>query len=140
MRRSNALLVSNILATVWAAYLVVVFGGLIIKAGGADFIDAVGAYFRLAFALLGTSSPEINFLYAVIVLLCVHIVVFVLGALIGWMAYAGRKSGGAKFAATLYLIGTVCFPLYLIFGLPITIVGFVGGSKQKKLNKAVTAA
>lgn len=63
-----------------------------------------------------------------------------MGALIGRMAYAGKKSGGAKFAVTRYLIGTVCFPLYLIFGLPITIVGFFGGGKQKKWNQAATAA
>lgn len=57
----------------------------------------------------------------------------------GWIAYAGKKSGIAKFAATLYLIGTICFPIFLIFGLPITIVGFVGGSKQKRINSTSTA-
>ena len=139
MKRSKALLVSNILATLYAVYLLWTFGGAIIEAGGADFIDAMGAYFELAFDLLGMSSPAMNFLYAIVILLCIHIVTFVLGCLIGWIAYAGKKSGAAKFAATLYLIGTICFPVYLFFGLPLTIVGFIGGGKQKKINNTTTS-
>ena len=139
MKRSKTLLVSNILATLYSVYLLWTFGGAIIEAGGADFVDAIGAYFELAFDLLGMSSPAVTFLYVILVLLCVHIVAFVLGCLIGWIAYSGKKSGGAKFAATLYLIGTICFPVYLFFGLPITIVGFVGGGKQKKINNTTTA-
>lgn len=139
MKRSKTLLAANILATLYSAYLLYVFVGAIIKAGGVDFIEAVGAYFELAFDLLGMSSPALTVLYVILVLLCVHIVVFVLGCIIGWLAYAGKKSGSAKFAATLYLIGTICFPVYFFFGLPITIVGFVGGGKQKKINKALAA-
>lgn len=139
MKRSKALFVANILATLYSAYLLWTFGGAIIEAGGVEFIDAIGAYFELVFDLLGTST-EINFLYAILVLLCVHIVTFVLGCLIGWIAFACKKSGSAKFAATLYLIGTICFPIYLFFGLPITIMGFVGGGKQKKINKAAVPA
>lgn len=132
--RSKTLLVSNIFATIYSAVLLWIFGSAIIEAGGADFIEAVGAYFKLAFELLGMSSPAMNVLYASVILLCVHIITFVLGCLIGWIAYASKKSGSAKFAATLYLIGTICFPVYFLFGLPITIIGFIGGSKQKKIN------
>lgn len=138
MKRSKTLLASNILATLYSAYLLWAFGGAIIEAGGTDFIDAIGAYFELAFELLGMSSPAITILYVILVLLCVHIITFVLGCLIGWISFAGQKSGGAKFAATLYLIGTICFPVYLFFGLPITIVGFIGGGKQKKINRTIT--
>ena len=139
MKRSKALFVSNILATLYSAYLLWALGSAIIEAGGADFISAVGAYFKLAFDLLGISSAAMNYLYAITILLCLHIVTFVLGCLMGWIAYAGKKSGIAKFAATLYLIGTICFPIFLIFGLLITIVGFFGGSKQKRINSTSTA-
>lgn len=118
MKRSKTLLVSNILATLYSVYLLWTFGGAIIEAGGADFVDAIGTYFELAFDLLGMSSPAVTFLYAILVLLCVHIVAFVLGCLIGWIAYAGKKSGGAKFAATLYLIGTICFPRVFVLRTP----------------------
>lgn len=136
MKRSKTLFAANILATLYSAYLLWTFGGAVIAAGGADYVDAVVAYFELAFGLLGMTSPEVTFLYVILVLLCVHIFTFVLGCLIGWIAFACKKSGSAKFSATLYLIGTICFPVYLFFGLPITIVGFVGGGKQKKINQS----
>lgn len=139
MKRSKALLVATILSTAYSVYLLYIYIGAIIEAGGADFIEAIGAYFELAFNLLGMSSPAVTLLYVILVLLCIHIVAFALGALIGWMAYLGKKSGGAKVSATLYLIGTICFPIYLFFGLPITIVGYVGAGKQKKLNKINTS-
>ena len=134
MKRSKTLFAANILATLYSGYLLWTFVGAIIVAGGIDFIDAIGAYFEFLFDILGTDFPEITFLYAVLVLLCVHIAAFVLGCLIGWIAFAAKKSGGAKFAASLYLIGTLCFPVFLFFGLPIIIAGFVGGGKQKKIN------
>jgi len=67
-------------------------------------------------------------------LLLIHIVTFTLGVLFGWIGYSAKKSGLAKFASTLYLIGTICFPIYIFFGLPLTIIGYVGGGKQKKIN------
>lgn len=134
--RSIALLVSNILATLYSAFLLLTFGGAIIEAGGADFVNAVGAYFELIFNVLGINSPEITVLYVILILLCVHIAVFAIGCLVGWIAYACKKSGAAKFAAVLYLLGTICFPIYILFSLPITIIGFIGGGKQKKLNNA----
>lgn len=133
--RSKALLVSNIFATLYSAVLLCYFGSNIIAAGGTDFINAFITYSELLFKLIGISSAEIVFLYAILVLLCIHIAAFVLGCIIGWIAYKGKSSGGAKFAASLYLLGTICFPVYLVFGLPITIIGFVGGSKQKCINK-----
>ena len=135
MKRSKALLTSNILATLYSASLLWVFGGAIIKAGGTDFIRAMSAYFKFAFELLGVTSPTANFLLAIVILLWIHIICFVLGCIIGWIAFACGKSGGAKAAAILYLIGTICFPVYLVFGLPITIVGFVGSGKQKDANR-----
>lgn len=135
--RSKTLLVSNILASVYSGCLLFIFGGAIVQAGGADYIYAVGKYFNTVFELLdfvGQDSALLTFLYVVLILLCIHAILFVLGCLIGWFSYAGKKSGGAKFAAVLYLLGSICFPIYLCFGLPITIVGFVGGSKQKKIN------
>lgn len=139
MKRSKTLLASNILATVYSAYLLWTFGGAVIKAGGVDFIDALSEYFETAFSLLdmiGASSTTLGLLYAILVLLAIHIVVFVLGCIVGWIAFATKKPG--KGAAVLYLIGTLCFPLYLFFGLPITIVAFVGSKKQKKINAEAT--
>ena len=135
MTRSKTLFVSNILGTLYSIYLLWTFGGAVIKAGGLDFIDALTEYFETAFSLLemlGARSTTLGLLYAILVLLAIHIVVFVLGCIVGWVSFAVKKPG--KGAAVLYLIGTICFPLYLFFGLPITIIAFVGSKKQKKIN------
>lgn len=140
MKRSKALFVSNILATLYSVYLLWTFGGAVIAAGGVAFIDALMDYFREAFALLdfiGEDSTALTILYVVLVLLAAHIVLFVLGTIIGWLALAGKKPG--KTAAVMFLLGTVCFPLYLFFGLPITIIAFVGSGTQKKLNAETVA-
>lgn len=137
--RSKTLFVSSILATLYSAYLLFTFGVAIIQAGGLDYIEALGTYFELAFDMLGMASPTLAFLYIILALLGIHIVTFTLGCLISWIAFAGKRSGSAKFAAMLYLVGTICFPVYLFFGLPITIIGFVAGSKQKKCNLTAPA-
>lgn len=138
MKRSKTLFAANILATGYAIYLLWTYGGAVVKAGGMEFVEALGAYFKVMLELLGANS-SLMFLYVVVILLCVHIVLFTLGSLIGWLAFVGKKSAAAKFAATLYLVATVAFPIYLLIGLPITIVGYVGGSKQKKINATSTA-
>ena len=38
--------------------------------------------------------------------------------------------------AILYSVGTLFFLMYAMFGIPILVLGFVGYSKQKKLNRA----
>ena len=140
MKRSKILLVSNVLATVYSGYLLWTFGGAVIKAGGIEYIDALLEYFETAFSvleMLGTSSATLTVLYVVLILLAAHIVLFVLGTIVGWLSFIGKKPG--KGAAVLYLIGTLCFPVYLFFGLPVTIVAFVGSKKQKKINAEATA-
>lgn len=135
MKRSKALFVSNILATLYSAYLLWALGSSYNRSWAERILyQQWGAYFKLAFDLLGISSAAMNYLYAITILLCLHIVTFVLGCLMGWIAYAGKKSGIAKFAATLYLIGTICFPIFLIFGLPITIVGSLAAASKSELT------
>lgn len=134
--RSKILLISNILATIYSSILLWWFGSAVVEAGGFDYISAVVE----AFEILESFSIESEFLQVLLILLCVHIVVFALGCIIGWIAYLSKKSGFAKFASTLYIVGTICFPIYLFFGLPITIIGFIGGSKQKKINKTAKMA
>jgi len=106
----------------------------LIEAGGKDFLEFLRLYFKAIFDILGMSSPVVTVLYVILALICIHVLAFVLGCLIGWISFIGKKSGGAKGAAVLYLLGTICFPVYVLFGLPITIIGFVGGGRQKKRN------
>ena len=117
-----------------------IFGSRIIEAGGIEYIETVGASFELLFDIaeaIDIGLPIVTFVYVIFVLLFVHIIAFVIGSIVGWISFAGKASGGAKFAATLYLIGALCFPIYIFFALPIAIIGFVGGGKQKRINKSI---
>ena len=145
--RSKALFVANLLATAYTAFLIYVFGEsiveavkLIIEYGGEEIVEFVVAYFQFAFEFLyelaGTAAINIALMYAIIILMLLHFVFFPLGMLCGWLAWFSKKSGGARFAATLYLFGTIFFPIFIVFGLPITIMGYVGASRQKKINRA----
>ena len=111
--RSKTLLISNILATVYSGYMLWWFGTAINEAGGLEYVSAVGD----AFKILESFSIDAGIIKVILILLCVHIIAVVLGCIIGWIAYLARKSGGAKFSATLYLISTICFPFYLYFTL-----------------------
>lgn len=130
--RSKSLIVSNILGTIYAIYLLWFFGGAVIESGGLEFVKSYGAIFKF----IGFSSASVNVFYVIATLLIVHICTFTIGSLLGWIGYLDKKSGPAKFAGVLYLVGTICFPIYVFFGLPITIVGFVGAKNQKKINLA----
>lgn len=132
--RSKALLVSNIFATIYAGILLGTFGEVIFSAGGVSGMRTLVRSFALVFELIGSKASSVDFLNIILILLTVNIVTFTLGAVMGWSGYFSKKSGLAKFAAILYLIGTVCFPIYIVFGLPITVIGFIGGGKQKKLD------
>ncbi len=132
--RSKTLLVSNILATIYAAILLWVFGGAIVAVGGLEYIAYWQQYFNLMFSLLGEDAVAVEIVYTIVILLIIHISTFTLGAIFGWIGYLAKKSGWAKFGATLYLIGTICFPIYFFFGLPLIIIGYIGGGKQKKIN------
>lgn len=63
-----------------------------------------------------------------------HMIMFLIGAVFGWVGFVGKKSWGALVAAILYSVGTLFFLVYFMFGVPILVLGFVGYSMQKKLN------
>lgn len=94
--RSKTLLVSNILSTIYAAVLLYIFGGGIVAAGGMDYIAYCRQYFSLAYELLGFSSLSMNVVYAIVILLLIHIVTFTLGVLFGWIGYSAKKKRFSK--------------------------------------------
>ena len=132
--RSKMLCVANILATVYSIALLCCFGDMFVKIGGAEAIGYWQDYFELLSGLPGYGSITATTIYTIITLLVVHIIAFSIGALFGWIGFACRKTGLAAFAAVFYLIGTISFPIFVFFGLPIMIFGFVGKGKQKKIN------
>ena len=112
--RSKCLFVANALSSLYAIYLITYFFGETMNASGAE---AVGGAIATA-------------------LVFPHLLMFVLGAVFGWLGFLAKKSWAALVAAILYSVGTLLFLAYAMFGIPILIFGFVGYSKQKKLLRA----
>ena len=116
-KRSLWLAVSAILSTLYAIYLIVYFSGGVANSTGAEQVGGA-----IATALV---TP--------------HMIMFLVGAVFGWIGYFGRLSWSALVAAILYSAGTLFFLLYAMFGIPLLVFGFIGYANQKKLNKANTA-
>lgn len=114
-KRSLALIISTLLATAYSLYLFCYFIGATASAEGAE---AIGG--AIATALV---TP--------------HAVMFLIGAIFGWLGIFLKASWAALVAAILYAVGMVLFLAYAMFGIPIMVVGFIGYAKQKKLNAVV---
>ncbi|MBQ9977528.1 MAG: hypothetical protein IJP21_02930 [Clostridia bacterium] len=112
MMRSKFLCFANIVASAYAIYLITYFVGGTANASGAE---AIGGAIATALVL-----P--------------HMIMFLVGAVFGWLGLFIKKSWAALVAAILYSVGTLFFLAYFMFGVPILIFGFIGYSKQKKLN------
>ena len=115
-KTSKCLWVSTILATVYAIYLISYFQNATSSSQG---VEKVGA--TIATALV---TP--------------HMIMFLIGAIFGWLGIFLKKSWPALVGAILYTVGSVLFIGYIMFGAPIFILGFIGYSNQKKLVKTQT--
>lgn len=111
--RSKALFVATLLATAYVIYLMCYFGGIMTSSDSAEALGGV-----IASALV---TP--------------HMIVIAIGAILGWVGFFGKKAWGALVGAILYSVGALLFLLYVLFCIPLIILGFVGYSKQKKLLK-----
>ena len=118
-KRSVVLTIATVLATLYVIYLISYFGG--VNSNAQDSSEALGG----AIATL---------------LVTPHIIMFAIGAIFGWIGVFFRKSWSALVAAILYAVGAFLFLAYIMFGGPILILGFVGYSKQKKINKKLKEA
>lgn len=112
-KRSIALIIATILATAYTVYLIVYFTGSIASADGA------------AEALGGVIASS---------LVAPHAIVFLIGALFGWVGVLAKANWAALTAAILYAVAAVLFILYFMFSLPILILGFIGYANQRKIN------
>lgn len=112
--RSKALFVASLLTTMYVIYLIVHFGSSIFAQ---DSAEALGG--ALATALV---AP--------------HMFILGLGVIFGWVGFFDRKSWAALVAAILYCVGGLLFLVYFMFVIPSIILGFIGYSKQKKINNS----
>ncbi len=134
--RSKLLLVTNILASVYAvASLWTVIGFNIIDVGGKSVINSVGGFLESIFERVDMSLAITNFLYVLQIMFLIHIGLFVAGCLISWVAFALQGDNIAIVSASIYLLGTICSPICIVLGAPITILTFIAAINQRKINK-----
>lgn len=134
--RSKIFLASNILATIYCIALSWTLVGLtILDTGGESIISTLGGFFETLFELVGMNLAIINYLYVLAILLFVHIGLVIVGCILSWIAYVIKKDNVATVSAIIYLIGTICSPICLIFGIIISAFAFAGAGNQRKLNK-----
>lgn len=112
-KRSIMLSIATILSTAYAVYLLCYFVGGTASASGTE---AVGGAIATALAM-----P--------------HMIMFLIGAVFGWIGFLAKKSWATLVAAILYSVGTLFFLAYAMFGIPLLVLGFIGYANQKKINK-----
>lgn len=112
--RSKVLFVTAILAALYAIYIISYFYGA--NAESDDLVEEAGAAIATA-------------------LVMPHMVMMGLGAIFTWLGFFLKAPWGALVGAILFCVGTVCFPMYAMFSVPLLILGFIAFSKQKKINK-----
>lgn len=134
--RSKTFLTANILASIYNIVLLwTIIGITIINAGEVSVINTVGGFFEATFKLISIDIAIINYLYVIAISILVHISLFIVGCIISWIAYVIKKDSIATVAAIIYLIGTICSPICLVFGIIVTTLTFIGISNQRKINK-----
>lgn len=134
--RSKPFLAANVLASIYTIVLLWIIVGLtILDAGGESIINAVGGFFEAAFEFINMDIAVINYLYVLAISLLMHIGLFIVGCIVSWIAYVKKADSVAIVAAVIYLVGTICSPICLLFGILITTLAFIGAGNQRKLNK-----
>jgi cytochrome c oxidase assembly factor CtaG len=115
--RSKAAFLAALLATAYAIYSVMYWGGVVGQTESLDSGEAIGA---------GIAT----------LLVLPHTIVTVIAALFGVIAFFTRSTGLILTSAILYSVAAVLFFVYALFLVPSIVLGFVGYSNQKKINKA----
>lgn len=112
-KRSKVLFICALLATIYVIYLIAYFTG---ATTSSDSAEALGGAIATA-------------------IIMPHLVLNALGAIFNWIGVLFQKNWGALTGSILYSVGLVLFPLYFMFSVPLIVLGFVGFTKQKKLNE-----
>jgi len=112
--KSKTLLVANVLASAYVIYLII---QIATATSSSDAAEAIAG------AIVGTVIKP-------------HMIMFAVGAGLGWFGWATGKAWGALVGSILYAIGTILMLLFVMYALPITVLGFVGFAMQNKLSKS----
>ncbi|MBR5129512.1 MAG: hypothetical protein IKU67_05620 [Firmicutes bacterium] len=105
-KRSKILFVTCVAGTLYSLYLIIYFGMALSDIAGA-----------LATMLV---TP--------------HIVGMVLGTVFSWIGFWGKDASFVLISVIFYIASAVIFLAYIIFCVPMIVLGLIGYHKQKKIN------
>jgi Zn-dependent membrane protease YugP len=120
-RRSKAAFLAAVLGTAYAIYAILYVTGVTGDAVSGD--DAGEAIAGAIFGLL--AFP--------------HMIVTAIGAIFALVGFFARKSGLILTGAILFSVAALLLIVWAPFLIPSIILGFIGYSKQKKLNNPAAA-
>ena len=112
-KRSKLLLISDILGTLYAIYIIIYFSSSL---NSNDAAEAVGAAIATA-------------------LVMPHMILVVLAVIFNWVGYGTNKRGLALTGGILYSVAGVVFLMYIFFVIPSLVLSFVGFAKLKQINE-----
>ncbi len=112
-KRSKLLLISAIIGTLYALYIIIYFSSSL---NSNDAAEAVGAAIATA-------------------LVMPHMILVVLAVIFNWVGYGTNKRGLALTGGILYSVAGVVFLMYIFFVIPSLVLSFVGFAKLKQINE-----
>ena len=121
-----ATVLSSIIGIISAGYLV-----NFLQKGGYEafyFINSISA-------ALDETVDTVVLLNVLLTLYIIFSAFYCLGSLFNWISVISKKAGFSKTGAILCLIGTISFPVFLLIGIPIVVLNFIGSKKQRNLMK-----
>ena len=110
--RSKCLLIAGLIGAIYSIYLICYFGGSLTEGSTSD---QIGGFIATAMV-----TP--------------HMVLVVAGSVFLLVGYFARMTWAALVGSISMCVGAVVFIMYGMFCIPSIVLGFVGYSKQKKLN------
>ncbi len=112
-KRSKLLLISAIIGTLYALYIIIYFSSSL---SSNDSAEALGAAIATA-------------------LVMPHMILVVLAVIFNWVGYGTNKRGLALTGGILYSVAGVLFLMYIFFVIPSLVLSFVGYAKLKQINE-----
>lgn len=117
MKRSQLLLFTNLFTILYLAF---------------------GYYLFVAFSTGGQNGDTglgILILAVISIFLIPHLILFSVGLILGWVAYAKNSPGFALASAILYTLGSLTLVFYFWFGLVSTVMAYIAYALMLKARK-----
>lgn len=112
--RSKVLLTANILSTLWGGSLLIYFCSFLVD-GGWDALVYSNILANTFYELIGNSLNSVVVINVIFSLILVHIMLFVLGFLLGWIGFGFKKSRLCQSSSSSLFVCNYPFSCFYLF-------------------------